>query len=78
MTESRKRVHSDEENFGLQSKCFVSQQMVEKSDKKLMQKVYGELQIVNNFEFSTKSFFFREDPQHDLRWCQSTSPVQSN
>lgn len=41
MTESRKRIRSDEDDYGLQTKFFVNQQMVEKSDKQLMQKVYG-------------------------------------
>jgi hypothetical protein len=49
MTESRKRIHSDESDFGLQTNYFVNQQMVEKSDKQLMQKVYGENFNVFNF-----------------------------
>lgn len=45
MTEGRKRVRSDEDSYGLQSKYFVNQQLVEKSDKMLMQKVYGKRNI---------------------------------
>jgi hypothetical protein len=41
MNNSRKRLRSDENEFGHQLKYFVNQKLVEKSDEKTMQKIYG-------------------------------------
>lgn len=68
MTETRKRLRSEEDSFSLQTKCFVNQQMIEKSDKQLMKKIYGEKStkiILNNVTNNVK--FFRENSQQDLR-----------
>lgn len=40
MTESRKRLRSDDDAFSIQSKYFINQRIVDESDKKLMMEVY--------------------------------------
>lgn len=45
MSGSRKRRRSDEGDFGLQTKYFVNQQLIDKSNKERMEKVYGEIFI---------------------------------
>ncbi|CRL06591.1 CLUMA_CG019633, isoform A [Clunio marinus] len=40
MNENRKRVRSEEENLGLQLKCFINQRRVDQTDDALMKKVY--------------------------------------
>lgn len=56
MTENRKRTRSSEDFVGLQTKYFVNQQLVEKSDKMLMQKVYGKRKM--SFANNPESTFF--------------------
>lgn len=42
MNQTRKRLRSDEANYGLQSKLFVNQKIMDQSDENLMKNVYGE------------------------------------
>jgi hypothetical protein len=42
MTESRKRIRSGDDEFGLQTKYFVNQQLVDKNSANRMKIVYGE------------------------------------
>lgn len=45
MNESRKRMRSAEDDYGIQTKFFVNEQLIEKSDPKLMKVVYGKFEI---------------------------------
>lgn len=62
MTESRKRVRSQEEDdFMLQTKYFVNQQLVDKSSDKAMKSVYGNFFFgALNFSWFLMNFVFLE------------------
>lgn len=69
MTESRKRVRSEEDDFGMQKKYFVNQQLLEKNSDQLMKIVYGK--IGANFILQVSFVFhlfihFRENSQLDI------------
>lgn len=50
MNQSRKRMRSDDADYGVQMKYFVSQQIIEKNDKNLMNGIYGNFNAKKYFE----------------------------
>ena len=45
MNDSRKRVRSEDDNFGLQSKYFVSQKLLDLNSDQKMEEVYGKIEF---------------------------------
>lgn len=60
ISESRKRRRTDDDESGVQMKYYVNQQLVDKTDKNLMQGVYSENLLSPLYDFNNHFIYIKE------------------